>query len=268
MKPAEGSVAGARRLLRELKAFVAEKAIASIPGTEDAEVAEAPEYRRANGAYISSPGAFEKPSVKATYYIAPPDPSWSAAEQQAYLPSLASLAFTSAHEVWPGHFLERLHTKRSRLKFSRALGGSVAFSEGWAHYTEELIREAGYANGKPELQIAQATEALMRDVRFLSAIGLHTKGMTVQESERMFRELAYKDAGTARQQAARGTYDPGYLSYTVGKLMIRKLRDDWTATRGGRAAWREFHDQFLSYGRMPVPLIRKAMLGENAGPAL
>ncbi|GAF82951.1 unnamed protein product, partial [marine sediment metagenome] len=110
--------------------------------------------------------------------------------------------------------------------------------------------------------------ALLRNVRYLSAIGLHTQGMTVEESEKMFRELAYQDPGNARQQAARGTFDPGYLNYTLGKLMILKLREDWTADRGGREAWKAFHDQLLSYGKPPLPLVRKAMLGEAAGPDL
>jgi uncharacterized protein (DUF885 family) len=100
----------------------------------------------------------------------------------------------------------------------------------------------------------------------LSAIGLHTKGMTVAQSERLFREQAYQDPGNARQQAARGTYDPAYLNYTLGKLMIRRLREDWTSKRGGREAWHDFHDQFLSYGGPPIPLVRRAMVG--AGPAL
>jgi uncharacterized protein (DUF885 family) len=105
--------------------------------------------------------------------------------------------------------------------------------------------------------------ALLRNVRFLSAIGLHTAGMTVAESEKMFIEEAYQDEGTAKQQAARGTYDPGYLNYTLGKLMIRQLRNDWTADKGGRAAWRDFHDQFLSYGGPPIPLVRTQMMSEN-----
>ena len=128
--------------------------------------------------------------------------------------------------------------------------------------------DMGLGSGNPEVHIGQLLNALLRNVRFLSAIGLHTHGMTVAESERMFREQAFQDTGNARQQAARGAYDPAYLNYTLGKLMILKLRDDWTATRGGRAAWREFHDRFLSYGGPPIPLVRRAMLGENAGPAL
>ena len=126
-----------------------------------------------------------------------------------------------------------------------------------------MMWDEGLGAGDPETHIGQLTNALLRDVRFLSAIGLHTKGMTVAESERMFREEAFQGEAVSRQQAARGTFDPQYLSYTMGKLMIRKLRDDWTATRGGKAAWKQFHDQFLSYGSPPIPLVRRAMMGSG-----
>jgi uncharacterized protein (DUF885 family) len=137
--------------------------------------------------------------------------------------------------------------------------------EGWAHYGEEMMWEMGLNDGDPETHIGQLSNALLRDARFLSAIGLHTGGMSVAESERLFTDEAYQDVGSARQQAARGTYDPAYLNYTMGKLMIRKLRADWTASRGGQAAWREFHDAFLSYGGPPIPMVRKAMLGSDGG---
>ncbi len=140
-----------------------------------------------------------------------------------------------------------------------------AYAEGWAHYAEEMMWEAGFGNGDPEVHIGELANALLRDARYLSAIGLHARGMTIAESEKLFLEKAYNNPGNARQQALRGTYDPGYLNYTLGKLMIRKLRDDWTSTRGGRKAWREFHDRFLSYGGPPIPLVRKAMLGDNRG---
>ena len=120
----------------------------------------------------------------------------------------------------------------------------------------------------PETQIGQLLNALLRNVRFLSAIGLHTEGMTVEESEKMFLEQGFQDPGNARQQAARGTFDPGYLNYTLGKLMIRELRKDWTASRGEREAWKQFHDTFLSYCGPPIPLVREDMLGPDAGDAL
>jgi len=128
--------------------------------------------------------------------------------------------------------------------------------------------ESGLNAGDAETHIGQLLNALIRNVRFLSAIGLHTQGMTVETSEKMFRELAFRDEGNARQQAARGTFDPAYLNYTLGKLMIRKLRDEWTATRGGRAAWKSFHDTFLSYGAPTIPLVRKAMLVSDSGSDL
>ena len=115
------------------------------------------------------------------------------------------------------------------------------------------------------MHIGQLTNALLRNVRYLSAIGLHTEGMTVEESERMFIEMGLQDPGNARQQAYRGTFDPAYLNYTMGKLMIRKLREDWTAERGGRKAWKAFHDEFLSYGGPPIPMVRDAMLGGTTG---
>ena len=269
-KPKGGAVDGARALLKDLRAFIVEKDIVSIPGTEEALVAEAPPYMRGNFAYINVPGPYEK-GVASVYNISPPDAKWSAKERAGYIPGIATLTFTSAHEVWPGHFLQFLHANRNPSKIA-SLWVGYAFAEGWAHYTEEMMWEEGYGNGSAEIHIGQLKDALLRDVRFLSSIGLHTQGMTVAQSEKMFLENAYADPGNARQQAARGTYDPAYLNYTLGKLMIRKLRADWIAqkTSGDAKAdpmkeWKAFHDAFLAYGGPPVPLVRKAMIvGDKA----
>ncbi|WP_028938398.1 DUF885 domain-containing protein [Pseudonocardia spinosispora] len=265
-KPTVGVVDEARNQLATLRQFVVDKDLVSIPGTEQAQVAEAPAYMRSNSAYIDIPGPFDK-GMPSIYYIAPPDPTWPKEEQDAYIPGKNDLLFTSAHEVWPGHFLQFLHANRSPFEFGQLFVG-YAYAEGWAHYTEEMVWDAGLGNGSPETHIGQLTQALLRDVRFLCAIGMHTQGMTQATCEQMFREQAYQDPGNARQQAARGTYDPAYLNYTMGKLMIRKLRDDWVATRGGRTAWKEFHDKFLSYGGPPIPLVREQMLGPSAPSAL
>jgi len=265
-KPAGGAVAAARQQLDTLEAFVRTADIVSVPGRERALVHGAPPYQRFNFAYIDIPGPYER-NIPSIYYIAPPDSTWSPAEQAAYVPGVADQLFTSVHEVWPGHFLNFLHSNRAKSKFGQVFVG-YAFAEGWAHYTEEMMWEAGLGNGDPETHIGQLSNALLRNVRFLSAIGLHTKGMTVEESERMFREQAFQDPGNSRQQAARGTYDPAYLNYTMGKLMIRRLREDWTRERGGQEAWKQFHDAFLSYGGPPIPLVRRAMLGSGSGPAL
>jgi len=262
-KPTGGPVEGARKQLADLKTFIEQKQLVTIPGTEDALVAEAPAYRRWNFAYINIPGPFEK-NLPSVYYLAPPDPSWPQREKDDYVPGQGSLLFTSVHEVWPGHFLQYLHANRSPSKIGRLFVG-YAFSEGWAHYTEEMMWDAGLGNNDPEMHVGQLLEALLRNVRFISAVGLHTGKLTVEESETMFREQAYQDAANARQQAARGTFDPAYLNYTMGKLMIRKLRDDWTSTRGGRQAWLSFHDQFLQYGGPPIPLVRRAMTQNDRG---
>jgi hypothetical protein len=262
-KPAGGPVQAARKQLVGLKAFIQQKDLVTIPGPEEALVAEAPLYRRWNFAYIEIPGPYEK-NVPSVYYIAPPNPAWSKAERESYIPAEARLLFTSVHEVWPGHFLQFLHANRAPSKFGQIFVG-YAFAEGWAHYAEEMMLESGLGDGDPEKQIGQRLSALLRNVRFLSAIGLHSGRMTVEQSEKLFREEGHQDAATAREQATRGTFDPAYLNYTLGKLMIRKLRDDWCASRGGRQAWKQFHDEFLKYGGPPVPLVRKAMLGGEQG---
>ena len=278
-KPQGGPVEGARLQLVELKKFIQDNNVVSIPSNDEALVAEAPPYNRSNSAFIQVPGPYDH-GVASTYNIAPPDPKWSKAEQAAYIPGQATLLFTSVHEVWPGHFLQFLHSNANPDKLE-GLWVGYAFAEGWAHYCEEMMYEKGLGKGDPEKHIGQLTDALLRDVRLLSAIGMHTGGMTVAQSEKMFKEQAFQDPGNARQQAARGTYDPAYLNYTLGKLMIRKLRADWIAKTskagagGGTAAgaagagtaddealWHDFHDKFLSYGGPPIPLLRTEMMGE------
>jgi uncharacterized protein (DUF885 family) len=258
-KPAGGAVEGARKQLAGLRQFIVDKDLVTIPGPEQAKVEEAPPFNRWNFAYIEIPGPYEK-NLPSVYYIAPPDPTWSKADQQAYIPGKADLLFTSSHEVWPGHFLQFLHANRAHWKFGQLFVG-YAFAEGWAHYAEEMMFDAGLDGATPEAHIGQLTNALLRDVRYLSAIGLHTGGMTVAQSEQMFRDKAFQDPGNARQQAARGTYDPAYLNYTLGKLMIMQLRQDWIAAHPGPNALKAFHDQFLSYGGPPIPLVRAQMLG-------
>jgi hypothetical protein len=265
-KPPEGPVAAATRQIPDLTAFVRAKDLASIPGTEQALVRESPPYNRQNSAYIDPPGPYEK-GIPSIYYISPPDPAWPKEKQLEYIPGEKDLLFTSVHEIMPGHFLQFLHSNRSPSWVGRLFVG-YAFAEGWAHYTEEMMWEAGLGDGDPGTHVGQLSNALLRNCRFLSAIGLHSGKMTQAQSEQLFKDECYQGAGTAEQQAARGTYDPAYLNYTLGKLMIRKLRADWTANRGGRKAWKAFHDAFLGYGGPPIPLVRKAMMRESVARAV
>ena len=262
-KAADGPVAEARRQLPPLKKFLIDKDLVSIPGTEEAKVEESPPYNRQNSAYIDIPGPYEK-GLPSVYYISPPDPTWDKATQDGFVPGKMDLLGTSVHEVWPGHFLNFLHANRSESIFGKLFVG-YAFAEGWAHYAEEMMMDAGLGDtvGKDaaEMKVGQLSNALLRNCRYLSAIGLHARGMTVAQSEELFKTECYQDAGNSKQQAARGTYDPGYLNYTMGKLMIRKLRDDWT--KGDRTKWKAFHDEFLSYGGPPIPMVRQAMMKEE-----
>ena len=262
-KTAQGSVEAARAQLAGLKAFVVEKGLVSIPGDEQAEVRESPPYMRWNFAYIDPPGPYEH-GLPAVYYVAPPDPSWSEKQKTAYLPGMAELLFTSVHEVWPGHFLQFLHSNRSPDLFGRVFVG-YAFAEGWAHYAEEMMWEAGLHQGDPETHIGQLSEALLRNARFLASIGMHARGMTLAQAEQLFREQGLQSEPTAKQQAARGTFDPAYLNYTLGKLTILQMRDDWMKSHhdgNAPAAWKAFHDDLLSRGGPPIGLLRDAMLGQ------
>ncbi len=259
--PGKDVVEAATNQLADLRKFIVDKDLMTIPGTEEAKVAQAPPYKTWNFAYINIPGPYET-NLPSTYYVSPPDPKWDKKKQDEYVPGKGSLLFTSAHEVYPGHFVQFLHANRSKSKFGQVFVG-YAFAEGWAHYCEEMMHDAGLGGDDPELHIGQLQEALLRNVRFISAIGLHTKGMTVADSKKMFIEQGFQDEANAEQQANRGTFDPAYLNYTMGKLMIRKLREDWCATRGGKTAWKQFHDAFLSYGGPPIPLVRKSMMGAD-----
>lgn len=267
-KPEGGDfVAYARKQLVDLRKFVIDHDVVSVPGEELAMVKQSPPYNAQNGAYIDPSPPFAK-NLPAFYNIAAPDPTWSKQKQLDYIPGKANLLFTSVHEVWPGHFLQFLHSNRAESMFGKVYVG-YAFAEGWAHYAEEMMWDEGLGNGDPETHIGQLYNATLRNVRFLSAIGMHTKGMTLAESKKMFMEEGYQAEGTAEQQAARGAYDPAYLNYTMGKLMIRKLRDDYCAVHpelvkdgDPKSCWKPFHDAFLAFGGPPIPLVRGAMMKE------
>jgi hypothetical protein len=265
--PADGVLGEARRQAADMRRWLVDRAVVSIPSDDVAEVRETPPYMRWNFAFLDSGGPFERAAVPAFYFITPPDPTWPREQQLGYIPPTSGLLFTTVHEVWPGHFLHGLHIKKNESRVLRSFC-TYSTSEGWAHYTEEMMWRSGVGAGDPRAHIGQLLEALLRDVRFVSAIGLHTGGMTVTQSAALFRDKAMVDEMTAEQQARRGTFDPLYLSYTIGKLMIMKLHDDWQRKAGKAYSLRAFHDELLSYACLPLPVIRREMLGAGAGPEL
>lgn len=262
-KPSPSPVDVAREQVERLRARVEGDGLLTIPSAGRAEVAETPPYLRWNAAQIEIPGAFEE-HLPAVLYISPPDAGWSEEERDAYLPSVADLFFIAAHEVWPGHYLQFLRAHECDSLVGRIFVG-YGFAEGWAHYSEELAWEAAGSEGAVEREISLRLNALLRDVRFVTALRMHAGEMSLTEAEDLFTDLAFQDAASARQQAARGTFDPGYLAYTMGKIMISRLRSDWLS-EGEDRDLRAFHDRFLSFGSPPIPLVRRAMLREDGAP--
>jgi len=246
----------ARKQLVDLRAFIEEKQIITIGSKESAEVAITPPFMRWNSAFLDPSGPFEK-APGSFYYITPPDPSWTKEVQEGYLPYEGDLLATSVHEVYPGHFVHGIQIRRAPTR-AQKLFDSYAFVEGWAHYTEQMMLDAGYGGDNPRLKLGQLSNALLRNCRFLAAIGLHTAGMTVPQADELFRTKCFVDAGNAKQQAYRGTFDPGYLSYTLGKLQIMTLREEFAKKRG-EAKLGPFHDWLLSFGSAPVALIGRRL---------
>ncbi len=249
-------IAAARRQLEETRVFVEEKGLVTIGSDDRATVEVTPPFMRWNSAFLDQAGPFET-APGSFYYITPPDPTWPKEVQDGYLLYEGDLLSTTIHEVYPGHFVHGLQMRRAASR-AQKLFESYAFVEGWAHYVEEMMFEAGYGAGDPRLKLGQLSNALLRNCRFLAAIGLHTAGMTVAQADALFREKCFIDAGNAKQQAYRGTFDPGYLSYTLGKIQILELRARFQAERK-ETKLGPFHDWLLSFGSAPVGLIGKRL---------
>ncbi len=257
------------KMLEGIRAFLVDHDIVAIPSEERPIVMETPRFYRWASAATSPPGAFEKVAKETFYYVTPVDPTWPAEKAEEWLRYLnyTSLRNISVHEAYPGHFVHFLHS-RYRVK-SPVLKShwSTAFGEGWAHYCEEMMIEAGFQGGDPRYRLAQLKDALLRDCRYISSIRMHVYGWSWEDATRFIMENAFMDRLPAEREAKRGTFDPGYLNYTLGKLMIKKLRTDWMARHPG-ASLREFHDAFLALGAPPMGLARDGLLGPDAGSAL
>ena len=255
--------------LDELRRFVVERDLVTIPSNVPCIVRETPAFMRWAFAAMDLPGAFETTADEAYYYVTPVDASWTEAQKDEWLTSFnyPLLKNVSVHEAYPGHYVHHLHSKNAPSKLSLVFG-AYSFWEGWAHYAEEMMIEQGFGGSDQRVQAMQLMESLLRNCRFLCAIGMHTQGMTIEEAKRFFIEQAYLEPLPAEREAVRGAFDPMYLNYTLGKLQIMKLRDDYRAQVGDGFSLKDFHDKVLSFGAPPIALIRESMLGPLAGPSL
>ena len=258
-----------RGTLDDIRQFVGESNLVSIPSSVPCIVKETPAFMRWAFAAMDLPGTFETTADEAYYYVTPADASWTESQKDEWLTSFnyPLLKNVSVHEAYPGHYVHHLHSKNAASKLSLVFG-AYSFWEGWAHYTEEMMIEQGFGGADQRVQAMQLMEALLRNCRFLCAIRMHTKGMSLEEAKRFFIEHAYLEPLPAEREALRGTFDPMYLNYTLGKLQIMKLREDYRARVGESFSLKEFHDKVLSFGAPPIPLVRESMLGELAGPSL
>jgi Bacterial protein of unknown function (DUF885) len=252
--------ATAGRMMQDARAFLVERRIVTLVSGDVPTVRETPPYERWNSASIEMSGPFE-PARSAFYQLTIPDRTMPEKERADYLGSLGDLLGTTIHEVYPGHFVQGRWAERAPSRVQKAFG-SYSFTEGWAHYSEQMMIDEGFGGDDPANRLAMLHGALLRNCRFAASIAIHTRGATVEQAEKRFMTDCYQDAATAHEQAVRGTFDPGYFAYTLGKLQILALRDEARAKLGGRFSLRRFHDALLAHGAPPVALVHDAVLRE------
>lgn len=264
---ADGLVGDTRSELDRIRAFVHTNNILTPPGKENLTVEETPEYARSTSfASMDAPGAFERGATEAYYYVTPPDSQWDERRKEEHLSfyNRYALPVISIHEVYPGHYYQYLALRRQPSRVRVALS-SASFVEGWAHYCEQMMLDQGFGGNNPKLKLAQLSMALLRLCRYLVGLRLHTAGMTYEEGVDFFMREGYQERVNAEREARRGTLDPTYLVYTLGKMQILKLREDYHERMGDAFNLGAFHDRLLSYGMPPLKIIRLAMLGETNG---
>jgi len=270
--PAAGQVvATAQEQLDELKTFIQRQDLVTLPDKADVRVAPTPRFYRWTFASMWTPGPFETRPLRAYYYITDADPTWPTDRQEEHLRDFnyGALWSISIHEVFPGHFLHYQHLRQVPAPLRKSiLFSSTAMVEGWAHYAEQMMMEAGFRRQDPSIRLGQLAESLIRLCRAIVGIRLHAEDLSVEQGVRFFRDEAYLEEGSARREAERGTFDPSYVLYSLGKLMVLKLRDDCKARQGDRFSLRVFHDSLLGNGTVPLWLHRNLMLGENNGAML
>ncbi len=270
--PAAGALsAAAQQQLEEISTFIDRNAIVTRPQAEPVIVAPTPEFYRWSFASMWVAGPFEQKPTPAYYYLTDADPSWPAEKKEEHLRDFnyPTLWAISIHEVYPGHFLHYQFLRRVESKVRKSIMFAPAsFVEGWAHYAEQMMVEAGFRRNDHTFKLGQLAEALIRLGRFIVSIRLHVEDWSVEQGVRFFRDECFMEEGGARREAERGTFDPTYLVYSVGKLMLLKLRRDYKEQQGAKYSQRTFHDQLLGNGTATFAAQRQLMLGEASGDLL
>lgn len=256
----------AQKVLVQLRTFVVSHHLVTLPADFDIKVVPTPVFaRQTTFASMDSPGPLEKNATQAYYNVTPVEPTWSKARVESHLGFLNNynLPLISAHEVMPGHYVNFVIAKKEKLSNIRELFGSASFAEGWAHYDEQMIVDEGWGNGNPKVRLAQLQSALLRASRYLVGLREHTQGMTVAQATQFFQDNAFAGVEPAHREALRGTQDPLYGYYTLGKLELLKLRSDYKKKMGTAYSLQKFHDAYLAHGDPPIAITRKEILGSS-----
>jgi uncharacterized protein (DUF885 family) len=213
---------------------------------------------------MDSPGPLETKATEAFFNVTLPEPTWAPQRTKEWMEGFnrGTITSTAIHEAYPGHYEQFLWIRQVPSK-PRKLVGCGTNIEGWAHYTEQMMLDEGYGNGDPKLRIGQLQDALLRNARYIVGIQMHTGSMTLDQATEFFIKEGHQTPEVSRREAKRGTSDPTYLVYTLGKLEIMKLRADYKQKMGDAFTLQQFHDEFMKQGFAPVEIIRQTMLGNN-----
>jgi len=252
-----------------LTGFIQHKHIITIPSDIRPIVEETPPFARAlTFASMDTPGPFETKATEAFFNVTLPEASWPAEKIKSWMEGFnrGTIISTAVHEAYPGHYVQFLWEPQYPSKVRKLIGSGTNI-EGWAHYTEQMMLDEGYGNGDPKLRMGQLQDALLRNARYIAGIEMHTGKMTLSQATEFFVKQGHQTSAVAEREARRGTSDPTYLVYTLGKLEILKLRADYKQKVGASFNLQQFHDEFMKQGAPPIAIIRRAMLG-NDSPAL
>ncbi|PYV83764.1 MAG: DUF885 domain-containing protein [Acidobacteria bacterium] len=252
--------------LNGIRQFIMDKHIVTIPSPVPPIVEETPPFARAlTFASMDTPGPYEKVAKEAFFNVTLPEKDWTKERTESFMGQFnrSTMISVAVHEVYPGHYVQFLWVPAAPSKIRKLLGcGSNA--EGWAHYTEQMMLDEGYGNGDLKLRLGQIQDALLRDARYIVGISMHTGKMSFDEAIQFFQKEGYQPQSVAEVETKRGTSDPTYLVYTLGKLEITKLRDDYRQKMGNSFSLQEFHDAFLKQGFPPVKIVRETLLGDGS----
>jgi hypothetical protein len=264
--PADKLLDAFRATLGGLKQFIEEHKIVTIPSPVPPILEETPPFMRAlTFASMDTPGPFETVAKEAFFNVTLPEKGWPKERVEDFMGAFnrGTILSTATHEAYPGHYVQFLWMQHVDSKVRKLLG-AASNAEGWAHYSEQMMLDEGYTNGDPKMRLGQLQDALLRDARYIVGIEMHTGKRTFDQGVEFFEKEGYQTHETALRETKRGTSDPTYLYYTLGKLQILKLRDDYRKKMGAAFSLREFHDSFMKQGFPPIKIVRKALLGDDS----